>query len=509
MALSYAEMIRQRKKKGQIRGGLETGSFQQAAAASQTAAHAGAQQATGRISILDGIQQPSQYGPTAGQLQQRITAAGQQPSQMQQLITAQQTAQTEAREANEQRYQQILSARGTQAGAAEDRWNQMQQQYGTGQQGLQQAAQQRYADIGAQSATGQQAMYGEAAGRYGAMQDQSQQGYQGLYGDVAGRFGRMRGDLAQGYQQQYQTGMGMLEGAGTQAKADARAAWAGRQSQGMQNLASSGIGGTVGATMKAGYGRRSDEEERRINEGLVAQRLGAHERMSGAGLSAQERGGMAETSALANIRGEGLSAQERLAREEQTGLTGLRQGALGTQTALARERNVGLTGLEQGRLGQELQLGQARNQNLQSLEEGRLGFMERREDAYPDQTAFLQMQQLMGQYGQSGAAGSQYAGLAGPTPQQGITGVSGEGFTSARQKQLQAQQAVVRRRIYGGSATTTAGKKKTATTAANAKATAQRELDSVKAKIAAYRKRGQPEPESLIRRREALRKKVG
>jgi len=83
-------------------------------------------------------------------------------------------------------------------------------------------------------------------------------------------------------QGRYDTGMGMLEGAGKQEEADIKSRWGSEANRGMQDLITRGLTGTtIAPTMRMGYQRQQEAELGRLQQSLLEQRLGYHSQLSG------------------------------------------------------------------------------------------------------------------------------------------------------------------------------------------------------------------------------------
>lgn len=100
--------------------------------------------------------------------------------------------------------------------------------------------------------------------------------------DVQGRYAGLEEALNQAYGNRTSTAMGMLEGAGEQAKADIRQDYRNLDAAQQQALVNRGLGNTIlGASMKAGTERQAQDALGRLNEILRQQKLDTYGTFSG------------------------------------------------------------------------------------------------------------------------------------------------------------------------------------------------------------------------------------
>ena len=128
--------------------------------------------------------------------------------------------------------------------------------------------------------------YGDLTNLYDSGAANIQGTFDAMSRDVQGRYAGLEGALNQAYGNRTSTAMGMLEGAGDQAKADIRQDYRNLDAAQQQALVNRGLGNTIlGASMKAGTERQAQDALGRLNESLRQQRLDTYGAFSGDELS--------------------------------------------------------------------------------------------------------------------------------------------------------------------------------------------------------------------------------
>lgn len=236
-------------------------------------------------------------------------------------------------------------------------------------------------------------------------------------------YDRAAQDLAKAYEDRYATGRRLLEGYGRQQVADAMQRGKNRDSEILQRMVGSGIGGSVEAAMRMAGGKITDDEIRRIQEGLQRQQTDLYTGLTGDTMRFREgaladRTGLAER-ALAGTRGD-FEADRSFGEgnyrwDVGTGFDIYRDARNFARGAYEDDRNFGRGVFESDRGYQEnrrlsdrdyaeRQQALAYQRYLDSLNRRdrlmleRAGFMERRNDTYPDMNVLLQLMQSQGQY---------------------------------------------------------------------------------------------------------------
>ena len=99
-------------------------------------------------------------------------------------------------------------------------------------------------------------------------------------------------DILQGYEDRYGRGMGYIEARNSQGQADIDTAWRAREATGTQDMVSRGLTGTtIMPTMKMGYERERQAEQRRLENDILQQKLATDASLSGDTLAFKERRG--------------------------------------------------------------------------------------------------------------------------------------------------------------------------------------------------------------------------
>ena len=282
-------------------------------------------------------------------------------------------AEQEAREANELQQQQILQGYSDLYGpSGGTSLNTKAAQFAVSQRETAQRALQR-AQEGA-----------------GSLQDSVASGYSSLNdaassrtGSVLGRLGAGQSAIGQGYSQRTGDVMGLISGLGAQGEANIRRDVSAMTGRSEQDLLSRGLGGSTALAATRGYGERVAQDA--LNE--------HRERVRG-----QQAG------YLADLTGEALSADERMLDAYAGYESGLTGDELAYQNAGigATERlgTFGL-GLQQDAYNQLLRANQAGAAARMGTQEagglGRIGAIAALNHEYPDQNAYSNWMQHLGQ----------------------------------------------------------------------------------------------------------------
>jgi hypothetical protein len=141
-------------------------------------------------------------------------------------------------------------------------------------------------------------------------------GWNTLESDTRSKLEDLGKKMASGYQSRYDKAMEILEGMGSQERADIMQNWNNLSDKQAQSLIESGFGNsTVMKSMRQGAKRQETADIARLEERLRGQKVGVHSDLSGDKLSAISGLKQNEVAQLANILGSKLGFMER--REDE------------------------------------------------------------------------------------------------------------------------------------------------------------------------------------------------
>lgn len=152
--------------------------------------------------------------------------------------------------------------------------------------------------------------YNDILGGYGDLGAKAGSAYGALSGSLLNSYGTNANNNIQGYQDRYGRNMDYLNNAGVQQKADVNTAYNAQNASQQQQLASQGLAGTtIAPTMQNGNEQQRQAQLQRVDQQTQQQRLATDSALSGDTLQAQNNANQTMTNLGSQLGQAGIGAQ--------------------------------------------------------------------------------------------------------------------------------------------------------------------------------------------------------